>query len=101
MEALTYRKALESHEKALPRQWSRTWRISKPLHPSNSQQVDRSTSKKVRLRVRHILDENTMEEYGRRITDHIGSLSIVQAFINNLVIRSPTHAVLWSSVDEG
>jgi hypothetical protein len=49
-------------------------------------QLDTPVRKKGRLFVGHIFEENTIEEYRRRIFGHIGSLSLVQALINELVL---------------
>jgi hypothetical protein len=63
-------------------------------------QLDSPVRKKGRLLVGHVLEENTIEEYRRRIFGHIGSLSLVQALINELVLLVPYHFVSWSVTDK-
>jgi len=51
----------------------------------HSSQFRTPVRKRVSMRIRYIFDEKTVEEFRRRISRHIDSLSMVQAFMMELV----------------
>ena len=58
-----------------------------------SAQFGNPLRKKAQMRIRYIFDENAVQEFHRRISRHIGCLSMVQASINELVSQISHHRI--------